>query len=91
MTFVMKLNGSVALVKLLRASSAASTFGTTSALILPLSLASSTRLSGDEGRTNVSISTITASSVTASANLLPRSGGWEILCDVFTSLARMSH
>ena len=90
MTLVMKLNGSVALVKLLRSSSDARTPGTTSALILPLSLASSTRLPGDEGRTNVSISTITASSVTASANL-PRSGGWEILCDVFTSLARMSH
>ena len=90
MTLVMKLNGSVAFVKLVRSSSAASTFGTTSALILPLSLASSMRLSGNEGRTNVSISTITASSVTASANS-PRSGGWEILCDVFTSLARMSH
>ena len=86
----MKLNGSVALVKLERSSRAASTPGTTSVLILPLSLASSTRLSGDEGRTNVSISMITASSVTASANS-PRSGGWEILCDVFTSLARMSH
>ena len=90
MTLVMKLNGSVALVKLLMSSSAASTAGTTSALILPLSLASSIRLPGNEGRTNVSISTITASSVTASANS-PRSGGWEILCDVFTSLARMSH
>ena len=86
----MKLNGSVAFVKLVRSSSAASTFGTTSALILPLSLTSSTRLSGDEGRTSVSISMITASSFTASAKA-PRSGVCKILRDVFTSLARMSH
>ena len=86
----MKLNGSVALVKLLRSSSDARTPGTTSALILPLSLASSTRLPGDKGRTSVSISMITASSFTASAKS-PRSGGCKILRDVFTSLARMSH